>query len=167
MIIEIKKRLLYYKNINYKELKRGEIMLKNILDNHIQIIENVSSWEEAVYISGKTLIEKNKIDIKYLDEVIKNIKEIGPYVVLTEDIAMPHARPNGYVYESSLALLKVNSGIKILGSNENVRLIFLLAAKDNNSHIEIIQELTTLFNDEEKIKSILNCKSVEEIKKII
>lgn len=142
-------------------------MLKNILDNHIQIIDSVTSWEEAIYLSGKTLVKEEKISTKYLDEVIKNINEMGAYVVLTEDIAMPHARPNGNVFESSLALLKISSGVKILDSKENVRLIFLLAAKDSNSHIEIIQELTTLFNDDEKIKGILNCKSVEEIKKII
>ena len=139
--------------------------IKDILDNMIQVTESVDSWEKAIEIAAKPLVETNKIKFGYIENMIKNINELGPYIILIPGVAMPHARPDENVLESSLSLLKINKGVKFSKDTDEVYLIFCLAAKDSSSHIEIIEQLTELLGDEEKIKKLIEVQSKEELVK--
>lgn len=80
---------------------------------------------------------------------------------------MPHARPDENVIESSLSLLKINKGVSFSEDTEDVKLMFVLAAKDSNSHIDIIEQLTELLGDDEKIERLMNAETVEEVENLI
>ena len=80
---------------------------------------------------------------------------------------MPHARPDENVIENSLSLLKINKGVSFSEDTEDVKLMFVLAAKDSNSHIDIIEQLTELLGDDEKIEKLMNAKTVEEVENLI
>lgn len=80
---------------------------------------------------------------------------------------MPHARPDENVIESSLSLLKINKGVSFSEDTEDVKLMFVLAAKDSNSHIDIIEQLTELLGDDEKIEKLMNAETVEEVENLI
>ena len=45
--------------------------------------------------------------------------------------------------------------------------MFVLAAKDSNSHIDIIEQLTELLGDDEKIERLMNAETVEEVENLI
>lgn len=137
--------------------------IKKILDGNIQVIDNVVSWEKAIEVGAQPLIEKGKIKYGYVDGIIQNIKTLGPYIILLPGMAMPHARPDENVLESSLAFLKINEGIKFTEDTDKVYLMFILAAKDSDSHIEIIEKLTDVLGDNEKIEKLINSKTLEEI----
>lgn len=139
--------------------------IKNILNGMIQVIDNVETWEKAIEIGATPLIKNNKIKFGYVESMIQNIKNMGPYVILIPGVAMPHARPDENVLESSLSLLKINSGVKFSEETENVYLVFCLAAKDSNSHIEIIEQLTEVLGDDEKIANLIEAKTMDELVK--
>lgn len=138
--------------------------IKNILNDSIQVIENVESWEKAIEIGALPLINNGKIKFGYVENMIENIKNLGPYIILIPGVAMPHARPDENVLESSLSLLKVNEGVKFSEDTDKVYLLFCLAAKDSSSHIEIIEKLTDVLGDEEKIERLIASKTIEELK---
>lgn len=140
------------------------IGIRDILNNAVQVIENIESWEKAIEVGATPLIEKKKIKYEYVENMIQNIKKMGPYVILIPGVAMPHARPNENVLESSLSLLKINKGVKFSESTEKVYLIFCLAAKDSVSHIEIIEKLSEVLGDDEKIERLIASKTLEELK---
>lgn len=137
--------------------------IKKILDGNIQVIENIDSWEKAIEIGAQPLIEKGKIKYGYVEGIIQNIKTLGPYVILIPGVAMPHARPDENVLESSLAFLKINEGVKFTEDTDKVYLMFILAAKNSDSHIEIIEKLTDVLGDDEKIEKLIESKTLEEI----
>ncbi|MGY0395103.1 PTS sugar transporter subunit IIA [Fusobacterium sp. SYSU M8A802] len=139
--------------------------IKNILNGMIQVIDNVETWEKAIEIGATPLIKSSKIKFGYVESMIQNIKNMGPYVILIPGVAMPHARPDENVLESSLSLLKINSGVKFSEETENVYLVFCLAAKDSNSHIEIIEQLTEVLGDDEKIANLIKAKTMDELVK--
>lgn len=141
--------------------------MKNILNGQIQVIENAENWEKAIEIAAQPLIKNRKIKYGYVENIIKNIKELGPYIILLPGVAMPHARPDENVIESSLSLLKINKGVSFSDDTEDVKLMFVLAAKDSNSHIDIIERLTELLGDDEKIEKLISAETVEEIEKLI
>ncbi|NME35334.1 MULTISPECIES: PTS sugar transporter subunit IIA [Fusobacterium] len=137
--------------------------IKKILDGNIQVVDNIDSWEKAIEVGANPLIEKGKIKYGYVEGIIQNIKTLGPYVILIPGVAMPHARPDENVLESSLALLKINEGVKFTEDTDKVYLMFILAAKNSDSHIEIIEKLTDVLGDDEKIEKLIESKTLEEI----
>lgn len=141
--------------------------MKNILNGQIQVVESAENWEKAIETAAQPLIKNGKIKYGYVENIIKNIKELGPYIILLPGVAMPHARPDENVMESSLSLLKINKGVSFSEDTEDVKLMFVLAAKDSNSHIDIIEQLTELLGDDEKIEKLMKAETIEEVENLI
>lgn len=142
-------------------------MLREVLKGNVQIIDKLSDWEEAIKVASKPLLEKEKINENYVEKMISNLKEIGPYVVLVPRVAMPHSRPEHGVVETCLSLLKLNKGVSFSPKKDDVNLIFILGAKDNSSHVDILTELSDLLEEEEKVENIIKANSIEEIYSLI
>ena len=141
--------------------------IKKILEDRIQVVEKVESWEKAIEVGAFPLVKDKKIKFNYIENMIKNIEELGPYIILIPGVAMPHARPDENVLESSISLLKVNQGVKFSENTDKVYLMFCLAAKDSSSHIEIIEKLMEVLSDEEKIEKLIKAKTKEELKSFL
>ena len=140
-------------------------MIKKLLENNIQILPQVDSWEEAIEIASHPLLEKGYIEPRYIDTMISKVSELGFYIVLSEDVAMPHSRPEDGVLKMGMSLLKLNTPAKFW--NNNVQIVITLAAKDNESHIDALTNLVELLNDDEKIEKIKLAKTNQEILEII
>ncbi|MCJ8343698.1 MAG: PTS sugar transporter subunit IIA [Cetobacterium sp.] len=140
-------------------------MLKKMLRGKIQILPEIENWEESIRIGSKPLLEEKLIEQTYVDKMIEKVKKFGFYVVLTENVAMPHSRPEDGVNETGMSLLKVDNPVKF--GDSHINLIFVLAAKDNNSHIDALTNLVELLNNEEKVEEVIKAKSEEEILNLI
>ena len=138
-------------------------MLEKILEGNIQIMDSVSDWKESIRITGKPLLEKNIITENYIKAMIKSIEKIGFYVILRENLAMPHARPEDGTLGTGVSLLKLNEPVYYF----KVQLIFVLATKDANSHLETLMQLMELFQDDESIENLIKAQNYDEILEII
>ena len=130
---------------------------------NIQILDHIDDWKEAVHISMKPLEDKGYVEPRYAEEIIRNTEEIGPYYILTEDIALIHGRPEQGDLKKQMAVTLVNKPVKFSQDSYPVRILIALAATDANSHIDVMQVLASIFIDEKKIQNMANSKSVEEI----
>ena len=141
-------------------------MLKELLKGNITLLDTIENWQEAIKIAAKPLLEKNKIQVSYIDAMIGNIKKFGEYIIIAPNVAMPHSRPEDGVNENCLAMLKLNNGVKF-DNGERVQLFFVLGAKDNNSHINTLTELMEVVDDEEKIEKLSRVSTIDEIINLI
>ena len=123
-------------------------MLKELIRN------SVSNWEDAIRKGAQLLIENRCIEPRYVDSIINNIKESGPYVVLGDGMAMSHARPEDGVLKNGITLLKIVNGVDFDNKNK-VFLLFTLAAENNEHHQDLMGEIADLLNESEKIKRIM------------
>lgn len=140
-------------------------MLGEILRGKIQIIDEVKNWSESIKIASKPLLDNNIIEERYIEAMINAINKMGFFVVLRENLAMPHARPEEGTLDTGVSFLKVNKPVKY--GDEDIYLIFILASKDMESHISILMELSDLFQNDEKINKLIEAKKIEELEKII
>ena len=140
-------------------------MLEKILEGNIQIMDSVSDWKESIRITGKSLLEKNIITENYIKAMIESIEKIGFYVILRENLAMPHARPEDGTLGTGVSLLKLNEPVYY--GDSKVQLIFVLATKDANSHLETLMQLMELFQDDESIEKLIKAQNYDEILEII
>ncbi|MFW5827314.1 MAG: PTS sugar transporter subunit IIA, partial [Alkalispirochaeta sp.] len=59
--------------------------------------QSVADWEEAIRVGGRLMIDAGLVEPRYIDAIISNHKEMGPYFVIAPGIAMPHAKPENGV----------------------------------------------------------------------
>lgn len=139
-----------------------------INESNIQIIPKTDDWKSAVAFAVQPLIDSGAAESRYLQAIYDMHREIGPYYVLGEGIAMPHARPEEGVIRTALLLVIVSEGVEF-GSEDNdpVYVIFALAAVDSHSHIEMIASLSHLFCDDEAGKRLKESKNKQEALEII
>lgn len=139
-----------------------------INESNISIINHTENWQQAVAFAVQPLIDSGAAESRYLQAIYDMHQEIGPYYVLGEGIAMPHARPEEGVIKTALSLVIVSEGVEF-GSEDNdpVYVIFALAAIDSHSHIEMIASLSHLFCDEDAAKKLKSSKNKQEVLEVI
>ena len=148
----------------------GYKMLKKALGKRVAVVDSVKDWEDAIRTAAKPLVEDHSVETSYVEAMINNVKKFGNYIVVAPKVAMPHSRPEDGVNKNCLALLKLNNGVYFGDTSDednNVHLVFVLGAVDSNSHIDTLTALMEVIDDEEKVESIIECKTVEDIMKLI
>ncbi|MEI0476454.1 PTS sugar transporter subunit IIA [Brachyspira pulli] len=137
-------------------------MLKELLQNNIKIVDSVSNWEDAIRIAAEPLLNSGCIEKRYIQAIIDNVYKYGNYIVLTENVAMPHSRPEDGVIKKGFSLLKVRNGVDFYQTEEKVYLFFTLAAEDSNGHQDALLELADFLCDNEKISKLIKEDLQEE-----
>ena len=141
---------------------------KLLTEEVIEVNVKVENWEEAVTRAGKLLLDNEKIEARYIVAMLETVKDMGPYIVMAPGIAMPHGRPDAGVKELGVAVISLEKGVNF-GSEEfdPVKLVFAICAKENKSHIELLQDLSLILDDEELIEEVYNCKSKRDLLNVI
>ena len=134
-------------------------------ESNVNVLSEAKNWEETIKVASEPLIKLGNIKQSYVDAMIKSINDLGFYIILGEHIAMPHARPENAPNETGVSFLKINKPVDFGG--DPISLIFILAAKDSNSHIDTIGSLLEIFQDEEKINELLKAEDKDELIKIL
>ncbi|SHH74673.1 Transcriptional antiterminator [Caloranaerobacter azorensis DSM 13643] len=151
------------------ELEGGKPMLNELItEETIALNVEVKDWKDAVYKGAEMLLIKDYIDKSYIDGIIKNILEIGAYIVIAPGIALPHARPECGVKKLSMSLMTLKNPVEF-GNEDNdpVKLVITLAAIDNEMHLKALSQLMGLLNNSEDVQAIFNAKNKKEILCII
>lgn len=100
--------------------------------------------------------------------MIANVDEMGPYVVIAPEIALPHARPEYGVKKIGMSLLRLGESVYFSKEERHrASLIVVLAAVDNEKHLKALAQLSTMLSDEEMLQKLMDAESIEEIMKYI
>jgi len=142
-------------------------MLEKELEGKIVVVDQVKDWKEAIRKVAEPLLKRGEIENSYVDAIFNKIEKMGNYIIIEPKIAMPHARPEDGVNKTCISLLKINEGVLFDGEDEKVYLMFMLAASDNSSHIDILKDLMNIIDDEDQIEKLILAKSIEETKKLL
>lgn len=164
---------LFSKKIENSSLKGEKLNLNDFLtEDFIQISNESLNWKEAIELASKPLLDNGVIEKRYIDAMIKNFIELGNYIVLAPHVAVPHARPENGAKKVGFSLLLCRNPVDFNIENETdedffVKLIFVLSASDNSSHLNALKQLSDIIDEEKKIEDIYSSSSKEEIIKKI
>lgn len=136
--------------------------LKNITEDDIEIAVVARDWEEAIRKLAIMPLKRKMINENYIEAMINSIKEYGPYIVLAENVALAHARPEDGAIETGLYFANLAEPV-VFGAEDfdPVKLLVLLSAKDNESHIGLLSELAMLLEDRDLINGLVEAKDKE------
>ena len=142
--------------------KTGYTLKKLLKKENVKFIDKAENWKEAIFQSGDLLVSNKKVTSEYVQEMIELVEKHGPYIVLEEGIAMPHAGISENVLETGISLLVVNEKVSLPeGRNANIFLSF--AAKNKNDNIDIMNDLFELITKHKFIDEVSKMKSYGQL----
>lgn len=129
---------------------------KTVMDNVI-----CQNWEELADIAGDILVLQNSVKPQYIQAMKDVVHELGPYMVVVEGVALFHGRPEAGVNQLAMSLVILKNPVFL--EKKLIKAAIVLAAVDNNSHLELMQELAGLLQDEEFLFLLRNCGSKQAV----
>ena len=142
--------------------KTGHTLRKLLKKESVKFIEGAEDWKEAILQSGNLLVSNRKVTSEYVKEMIELVEKHGPYIVIEEGIAMPHAGISENVLETGISLLVVKERVALPeGRNANIFLSF--AAKNKNDNIDIMNDLFELITKHKFIDEVSKMKSYGQL----
>ena len=124
----------------------------------------VNDWQDAVRKAGQLLIDDGSITEEYIDGAIENVKELGPYIVSTKGIALPHATNKVGVNRTAMSLITLKNPVNFGNKNNDpVDTVFMLATTDSTSHLGALQDLSEFLGDEEFLNILRHDTTIEKI----
>ena len=131
-------------------------MLHHLLtEDRIELDVECGDWREAVRISAGRLLVDGVIEGRYIDSMIHNIEENGPYVVISPGFAMPHDAVDAGSLKVGMNLIRLREPV-LFGDEEAepVRFVCCLSAVDHDRHLKAFFHLVNLLQDS-KFKEML------------
>ena len=142
--------------------KTGHTLRKLLKKENVKFIERTEDWKEAILQSGNLLVSNRKVTSEYIKEMIELVEKHGPYIVIEEGIAMPHAGISENVLETGVSLLVVKERV-VLPEGRNANIFLSFAAKNKNDNIDIMNDLFELITKHKFIDEVSKMKSYGQL----
>ncbi|GBU11190.1 PTS sugar transporter subunit IIC [Erysipelotrichaceae bacterium] len=160
----------FFKEQSFGINERGKqpMLAELITADMVQFVDEVSNWEEAIKIGAQPLLESGAIRSEYVQAMIENVKKHGPYILVGNQIAIPHARPEEGVEAIGISCLILKNPVAILDNPEKkAKIFFTLAAIDGQAHLRALGKLSEILLDEQRCAALLAVQNPEEFLEII
>ena len=144
-------------------------LLDSLIENKaIQINVEAENWQDAVKKSIIPLIDSKAVESKYLKAVIDSTIKFGPYYIISNHVAMPHARPENGVNKSAFSLVILKKPVQFDKDKRKIRILITLAAASSAIHVSVsLPQVVASFESDDIIEKLLNATSQEEVIKIL
>ncbi|MFF8563622.1 PTS sugar transporter subunit IIA [Streptomyces albidoflavus] len=108
-------------------------------------------WRAAVRAAGDLLVADGTSTDAYTDEMIQNVVDNGPYIVIAPGFAFAHARPSPAVRRTGMSWVRLAEPVEFgHDANDPVDLVVALAAQDSAAHTDAMAALARLLADPEQ-----------------
>lgn len=124
------------------------------------------TWEEAVRIGAGMLVEQGCAKQSYVEGIISAVKELGPYIIISEGLAMPHTRPEEGAVGIGCSLITLKNPVLFEGDDSPVKVMICFSAVDSESHMDILKMIVE-FVERGLIDDIAKAKTYEELLEVI
>lgn len=136
--------------------------------SHIELDVECSDWRDAVRKSAERLLDLGYIEERYIDAMIHNIEENGPYIVLSQGFAVPHEGLEQGSIKVGMNLIRLKEPVTFDDEEPNlVEFVCCLSAVDHKTHLKAFFNLVNMLKDEGFKTQLHNCKTSEEAARII
>lgn len=159
----------FFQEPSEKEEHRYTPYLYQLLPpSHIQLQVRCENWEEAVRRSAQPLLQLDYIEERYIDAMIQNIKENGPYIVLSKGFAFPHEGISQGTKKLGMNLIRLEHPVNFDAQERDpVEFVCCLSATDHNTHLKAFFHLVNLLKKEEFKEELRKSKTPEELAEVI
>ncbi len=137
-------------------------LLSILDDSRIHVITEQCQWQQSIRMTGKCLISNSSIQKEYLETIISQLHYYGPYMFLTDDVILAHAKPEDGVNCLDISLGIFRTPVKF-SEHRQARLVIVLAAEDQEKHLKILQDILKIVSDSEGMEQLCQCSTASEV----
>lgn len=138
-------------------------MSEIIKKENIKTNVDASDWKDAIRKAGQLLLDAGSIKQEYIENMIKSVEKLGPYIVLMPGFALGHSEPCPEVIKTDLSLITLTNPVDFGSVNDPVKVVMCLACVDKESHMSTIQTIAMKLMADNAIEDMMNCKTVDEL----
>jgi PTS system ascorbate-specific IIA component len=143
------------------------MLLKEIVDaKHYIFVDSCEDWEDSLKKCCIPLIADGTIDECYTEDIIKSVKEHGPYIILLPGVGLPHAMKGAKgVNKTAIGFMKSEKPVIFDPEDEEkyANIFFTLAAEDGDEHMKNMKKLFRMLTDEDLLAELMEVKSPEDL----
>ena len=127
---------------------------------HVKLNAEVKDYKEAILLSGEMMYKSGCVNQNYGQLMLKAKEILGSNIVISDSIALPHAKSEGSVNKTSMTFITLKEPVAF-GNKEYdpVKLVISLVATKSNKHFKALSEL---INDEETLKKLIKCTTYND-----
>lgn len=151
-----------------------KMILKDLIKEKLifDIFEN-NEQKDVIKTLTDSLMRGGYVKASYYNAILTREKKYPTAIKLGNGIsvAIPHTEAI-HVENSAIAIARIDNGVKfkLMEDPEEevlVNLIIMIALKERDKQIEILEKLMELFQDQELMKSLVKANDKQELKKLI
>nr|WP_300324638.1 PTS sugar transporter subunit IIA [uncultured Anaerostipes sp.] len=135
-------------------------------EKNVRLQVSASDWEDAIRIGGNLLVEQGCAKPSYIEGIIHAVKELGPYIIITDGLAMPHTRPEEGALNIGCSLITLKEPVWFEGEDVPVKVMICFSAVDSESHMDILKMIVE-FVERGLIDDIAKAETYEELLDVI
>ena len=144
------------------------MIFKEMVESNLTYFtDETPDWTQAIHIACWKLAEKHIVDEQYADQVVANVREYGPYIVVVDGFAIPHCNEgNESAHETALSFCRFAEPIVFDSDPEDIRyakVFITIASVNNEEHLRNMQNLFTVLDDESIFAKMMECRNDEDL----
>lgn len=135
-----------------------------LTEDSIDLDAAVKTPEEAIIDAGQMLVQQQRVKQAYVQAMIDSYHNLGPYIVIAPNIAMPHAAPGNYVICPCISFIRLSQPICFHHpTNDPVQFIFAVGSSSGHGHIEMLKDLSSFLMSPKNLNMLAEVKTNHEL----
>ena len=120
--------------------------------------ESFPTWQEAILAAVKPLVKKGMVTADYGPSILEHVDKFGPYIFLAPHICMP-----------GVCFMKCNQPVIADPDDPEMgaELFFSVAALAEGDHLEAVQRLMKILEDDSIVEALLAVHSEDDFRQLI
>lgn len=161
----------YFDDEEHEKVDYTSPYLHHFLNSsHIELDIECEDWRDAIKKSAQKLLDEGYIENRYIDAMIENIEENGPYVVISPGFALPHYGVGYGSKNVGMNLIRLKKPI-MFGDDEDdkqeVKFVCCLSVIDHETHLKAFLNLVNMLGQDRFKRAIEDAKTSHEMAEII
>lgn len=135
---------------------------------HVMLNADVKDFKEAILLSGELMNKSGCVDKNYGAKMLEAKEILGSNVVISEGLALPHAKSTGNVYKTCMTFITLKNPVEFGNKDyDPVSIVISLAATKSNKHFKALSELIKLIDQQDILDKLKSSKSYEEFMEVL
>lgn len=136
-------------------------------ENHtLQLHVEVTDWKGAIQAAVALLVKAKMATSEYANAIIAATEEFGPYYLVADHVAMPHAKSGPYNLANGFSMITLAKPVHF--GDVPISVVICLSSTTSDFHVaSALPQIAALFEDENMGAKLAQCPNEQAVYQLI
>lgn len=150
------------------KLRGVDVLSDTLKKEYIQIDVSAKDFKSAIVRATEPFVQYGIVEPSYVEKIIEIYDETGPYIVITKNVALPHAPSEFGAKKLAIGLTILREPVKSgHDANDPVKFLFSLSSPDKDQHLESMSSLVKVLSSQDFLTQLEYVKNEDEVLELI